>query len=324
MPALVGGTATSTDTNSSTALSTNLITAALDKAIGFELRSMPLHRGFVDKRPTDLTNPGEVVTWNKYTRLTPTTAELDEVVEPNATEVPKTTPVSATLKEYGRVVVPTLKLRTVTFADIDPGVARIVADDMADSLDVHVRTVMNAGTNRVSSDSEAVSTQATNTLTTGDDISSAIVRYVTAKMRAASVVPWKDNLFGALIAPDVAHDLRAETGSGGWRYPHEYTSNAEIWAGEIGTYEGAFFIESPRAFSDTDGATSHRVFRTLFLGREGVAEATAVEPRSGISENYVDLLNRTKALFWYGLLGWARYREEALYRVETASSITAR
>lgn len=315
---------TSTDTNSSTALSTNMIATALDKDVAFELRSMPLHRDFADKRPTSLTNPGSVVTFNIYNRLTPTTAELDEVVAPDSVQVPATSTVSVTLKEHGRVVIPTLKLRTVTFADIDPGVAKIVADDMADSIDLHVVNTLVAGSNKVTSNAGALDAtpQATNTIAKTDVFSAAIANYVPTKLRGNSASPWKGDLFAAVIHPDVAYDLRLESGSGAtWRFPHEYQAGEEIWKGEVGTFGGAFYIETPRAYKANDGATSATVYRTLFLGRQALAEATAIEPHVTISEAPVDLLNRNYALGWYGLVGWNRYREAALYRVETGSSI---
>jgi len=34
-------------------------------------------------------------------------------------------------------------------------------------------------------------------------------------------------------------------------------------------------------------------------------------------------LMRFRPMGWYGVLGFARYREEALYRIETGSSIAA-
>ena len=52
-----------------------------------------------------------------------------------------------------------------------------------------------------------------------------------------------------------AHDLRAETGVGSWRQPHEYQANEEIWAGEIGSYEGAYYVESARIYQGKTGAT---------------------------------------------------------------------
>jgi hypothetical protein len=211
-------------------------------------------------------------------------------------------------------------------------------------------------------------------------------------LRANKAIPRKGSLYWAGIHPEVSHDLRAETGVGSWRQPHEYSDANSIWAGEIGTYEGAFYVESPRLYNDAVGAAkttstttttasgavgatvlavtsssgilvsdtvagtnvptgsqvvsisglnvtislpietavtsgasitfTHetRVFNTYFAGQQALAEAVAEEPHVVIGP-VVDKLMRHRPLGWYGVLGFARYREEALYRVETSSSI---
>jgi hypothetical protein len=53
-----------------------------------------------------------------------------------------------------------------------------------------------------------------------------------------------------------------------------------------------------------------------------MAEAVAEEPHVVIGP-VVDKLMRHRPMGWYGVLGFARYREEALYRIESGSSIGA-
>jgi hypothetical protein len=65
-----------------------------------------------------------------------------------------------------------------------------------------------------------------------------------------------------------------------------------------------------------------RVFDTLLCGQQALAEAVAEEPHIVIG-NVTDKLMRFRPMGWYGVLGFARYREEALYRIETGSSIAA-
>jgi hypothetical protein len=105
--------------------------------------------------------------------------------------------------------------------------------------------------------------------------------------------------------------------------PNQYGSAQDrIWAGEIGTYEGAYFVESARLYNATDGSSSARVYRTILAGQQALAEAVAEEPHVVIGP-VVDKLMRHRPMGWYGVLGFARYREEALYRIETGSSIAA-
>ena len=65
-----------------------------------------------------------------------------------------------------------------------------------------------------------------------------------------------------------------------------------------------------------------RVFSTIVAGKQAMAQAVAEEPHVVIG-NVTDKLMRFRPMGWYGVLGFARYREEALFRLETGSSIAA-
>jgi N4-gp56 family major capsid protein len=66
-----------------------------------------------------------------------------------------------------------------------------------------------------------------------------------------------------------------------------------------------------------------RVFNTFIAGKQALAEATAVEPNVVIGP-VTDNLNRFRPIGWYGVLGFSRYREASLYRIETGSSVAAK
>lgn len=83
----------------------------------------------------------------------------------------------------------------------------------------------------------------------------------------------------------------------------------------------AEYVETPRA-GVVDNATDVPVYKTLFFGRQALAEAVAEEPHVIIGP-VVDKLMRFRPIGWYGVLGWSIYRQEALWRVETTSSLTA-
>jgi hypothetical protein len=181
------------------------------------------------------------------------------------------------------------------------------------------------------------------------------------------------------------------------------SGQGNLWAGTIGTYEGAFFVETNRMASAKSGAnqstlattavtvagtsagftfgvassaviatraevgdkvngtgiatdarisaittsgstttftvaTAHtaavtattvvtvtpvtRVYSTILCGKQALAEAVAVEPNVVIGP-VTDSLMRFRPIGWYGVLGFSRYREESLYRIESGSSIAA-
>jgi N4-gp56 family major capsid protein len=365
-----------------------LVQKAYDRLIEFALRAQPLIRSVADKTPARQSIPGSSVVLQRYVDLTKVTSTLTETTDPDAVALATPTYTTITLAEYGNAVLVTRALELFSLADVDPAVANIIAFNMADSIDDVAQGVLRGGDNVFYGGTRT----STATLTSSDTFTSALARKTTAKLRANKAIPRKGSLYWAGIHPEVAHDLRAETGVGSWRQPHEYQANDAIWAGEIGTYEGAFYVESPRLYNDfvgaakttstttttasgavgayvlavtsssgilvsdvvagtnvptgaqvvsisdlnvtinlpivtqvTSGASvtfTHetKVFNTYFAGQQALAEATAEEPHVVIGP-VVDKLMRHRPLGWYGVLGFARYREEALYRVETSSSI---
>ncbi len=194
---------------------------------------------------------------------------------------------------------------------------------MADSIDGFAQTVLRQGSNVIYSGGGSTTTGVTGGA--ASQITSANIRKAIAKLRANKAVPRVGELYWVGIHPEVSHDLRAETGAGGWREAHVYNESGagNLWPGSIGVYEGAMFVESPRLYNATDGASgTTRVFRTLIAGKQALAEAVAEEPHVVIG-NVTDKLMRLRPIGWYGVLGFKRYREEALYRIESSSSINA-
>ena len=313
-----------TDMTSGSSLGLNLVKTGYEKLVGFKLRSEPLFRRVADTRATALTNPGETVVFNLYNDLTPNTTNLSETVNPDSEAVPATSTVTVTLNEMGQTVIPTLRLRTYTFADIDPAVANLVARSQAESVDLRVRAVLDAGSQVVRSNAGVASTsKALNTLTTGDTFKSQIPQALVAKMRGANVIEkMGGNTFGAFIHPDVAYDLRRETGELGWRYPHNQVAPNNLWMEQVGVFGGVSYIESPRCKVANDGATSKAVYRTYLFGSQCLAEVVAVEPHLIIGP-VTDTMMRFRPLSWHGIAGWSIYRQEALWRVESVSSIDA-
>ena len=300
-----------------------LVQKAYDRLVEFALRSQPLLRSVADKKPAKQSMPGSSVVFQIYNDMTKATTALSEQVDPDSVAIGTPSAVTVTLNEYGNAVLTTRKLQLFSLADVDPAIANIVAYNMADSIDEIVQTELRGGTNVIyASNASGTRATATTNVTGAHTLKAADIRLAIAKLRAGKAVARKGSLYWCAIHPEVSHDLRAETGSGAWRLPHEYQTNENIWAGEIGTFEGAYFIESPRLYNATDGGSSARVFRTLLAGQQALAEAVAEEPHVVIG-NVTDKLMRLRPIGWYGVLGFKRYREEALYRIESSSSINA-
>ena len=372
-----------------------LVQKAYDRLVEFQLRATPLIRSVADKRPVNQAMPGSSVALQIYNDLDKVSSALSEQVDPDAVALATPNVKTVTLNEYGNAALVTRALQLYSLADVDPAVANIVAFNMADSIDDIAQTALLTGTNVVRQGTAG----STANIGASNIITAASIRKTVAKLRGNKAVARKGSMYWAGIHPEVSHDLRAETGGAAWRDPHNYQSNENIWAGEIGSFEGAYFVESPRLYSASDGASttaaavttssfsattgatytptaghslvvgdyvtisgftgsaivhngtwkvtsisttvsftiagdtstvasagtglwakSTKVYRTFLCGQQALAEAVAEEPHVVIGP-VTDKLNRFRPIGWYGVLGFSVYRDEALYRIESSSSI---
>lgn len=269
--------------------------------------------------------PGNTISVPKYTSdLALATTPLSETTDADSIALPNPALVNVSIAEYGSAIFKTRKLGLTAFSDVDVYAAQEVAWHMRDTVDELVQTTLRGGTQflRNAGGVLSTSTAITNVVAT-DFITSAAVRRTVAKLRSAKVPPKAGPLYAGYLHPEVSHDLRAETASGGYREAHIYAAPAVFWPGVIGEYEGIAVTESPRCYNAVDGGAGGntvRVFRSYVLGRYGLLESVWEEFHT-VAGPITDSLNRFRPLGWYGAAGWARFREEAMWRIETTSSI---
>lgn len=315
-----------------TAAMANLVQTAYDRALEFALRKQPMFRMVADKRPVQQAMPGSSVVFSLYQDLAQAITPLNELVDPDAVAAGNPTTVSVTLNEYGNAILVSNKLDLFSFTDVTAGLVNQVAWNLVDSIDLLVQNVLAAGTQTIRTDGTTVGygfgSTPTNPVALTDidsnsTFTSTMARLAVAQLRTQAVHPNKDSYFTAYIHPQVSYDLRAETGAAAWRDPHNYSAAGNIWAGEIGEYEGACYIETPRAQNTQSGAgagaTQTRVFNTYFTGQQALAEAVAEEFHT-VRGPVVDKLTRFQPLGWYGVAGWSLYRPESLIVAQSTSS----
>lgn len=315
------------DAYTTTSSLSNAVTASIDQFVRAELRHMPLLRMLADTRPVQVDKPGSSVAL--YTRgdLSPATTALSEATDPDAVALPNPTSVTLTPAEYGNVSIATVKVKATSFFDVDPDQRDAITWNMRDTLDILVGNELKNATNILyAGDATSVAT-----IENDDKLTAANVRKIVARLRGNAAPGRRGDLYYAGVHPDVSHDLRAETGAGSWQNAHQYAAPGVFWPGEIGVYEGAFFVESARMPSaaegtDVDGTGSGTdkatVYRSFFAGREALAEGVVIEPevRVGVVP---DKLNRFFPLGWYGYLGWKLFRQKCIYQFVSGSSIDA-
>lgn len=299
-------------------------TTAYEMLAYFALRPQLFFDAVCDVKPTNQSHRGAAVQFNIYTDLAAQTTALSETADPDSIAASDST-VTLTLVEQGAVIKTTAKLRATSFLDIDMDMANLIGYNAGLSIDTLARTQIQAGTNvRYSG---AATSRAT--VTPATTLTAANVRRSRVDLVGATVAPTNGSLYWAFIHPDVAYDLRSETGAAAWRDPHTYSAPELIWSGEVGAFEGFRFVETPRCpvFSDSGSSpTTTDVYATLFGGKQALACAHAASEGFGryptiVRGPMVDALQRISPIGWKWLGAYGRFREASLRRVESGSSI---
>ncbi len=322
--------------NETTTSSLSVDQTAFDRIAYFALRSELLFDQAADVQPTAQSMPGSAVTFTKFADLSAATATLNEVTDVTPAAM-SDSQVTVTLAEYGNVVVTTAKLRGTSFLDVNTAAANIIGYNAGDSIDQVVRDVLAGGNNVVYGSGGASVPTSRATVGADDKLTANDVRRVVAQLRKANVATMNGFYMG-YIHPDVSYDFRSATDAAAWRAPHNAVDTDGIYMGEIGTFEGVRFIETPRtkvytdasdgSGSSTGSSATVDVYATHILGRQALAKAYSTTDGNGAFPKVVrgtvaDYLNRLQPLGWYWLGGYGRFREESLRRIESASSIGA-
>jgi len=316
------------DVDWDTTAGANFVKTAYERMAAFALRPELYFDAVAKKKPSDSTLPGTPVTFNFYPDMDVATSALNEVTDPEFVTVTPTTK-TVSLVEYGNVARTTKLYRGLSYSIPGPDseVANLIGYNAGLSQDTLARDVLIGGTNVT----YAGNATTRFSIDAADTFTASKARYVAAKLRGGNAKGWNNGAYAAFIHPDVAVDLMSETGVNGWVTPAGYSASDRVWNGVIGRFAGVDFIETPRAAVIADAANGSSttgtvdVYITVVVGQEALAKAYS-KAESGASPTFVvgpavDRLRRHHTFGWYWLGGYGRYREAALYRVESASSI---
>ena len=302
-------------------------TAAFQQLAYFAFRSQPMYDMIADVRSTAQTHNGASVQFNIYDNMAQATSALTEASDVTAVALGDST-VVVTLAEYGNAVITTAKLRGTSFLNVDADAANIIGYNMVDSVDKLVSNVANAGTNVIYSTGSGALPTSRVTIADANTIDTATARQAVAELRGASAPGFENGNYIGLIHPDVSYDLRALTAVTDVIQFQIRQEGAAVRNGSIGVFGGIEWIENPRApILDDAGATSTtNVYQTLVAGRQALAKAFSRAPGFGEDPSVVfgpvvDTLRRFHPVGWYHLVGHGIFRQAALRRIESSSSI---
>ena len=303
--------------------STDFAQTAYDLMTYYALRPQMYFDAVADVQPSNQSQAGSAVKFTVMNDLAFATTALNESTDVTPVAI-SDSQVTVTLAEYGNAVTTTALARGTSFLDLDPVVANLVGYNAGGSLDTLAKNILQAGTNVNYSGGAA----ARNQVTPADTLTASDVRAIRAALLRNNV-PMIGGYYMSFIHPDASYDLRGQTGAATWNEPHAYSDPSNIWTGELGSFSGFRFIETPRApvFADAGSSTTLTdVYRTLFMGRQALAKAYSYVDGNGpfpmtIPGPVTDSLRRFVPIGWYWLGAYAIFRQASLYGVESASSI---
>lgn len=296
----------------------------------FALRPELYFDAVADIKPTRESLNGSAVSFLIQNDIAIQSTALNESTDVTPIALSDST-VTLTLAEYGAAVQTSALIRGTSFLPLDPVVADAVGWNAGLSLDELARIQLQGGTNVIYSGQWSagnVTAGARNTVVPTDVLVANDVRLAVAKLRGGNV-PSIGGLYTAFMHPDVSYDLRNQNGGANWRDPHVYSQPGEIWTGEIGAFEGTRFIETPRAplWADAGSSTTNTdVYGTIFCGKQALAKAYSSADGNGAMPRVApgpitDTLRRFVPVGWYWLGQYGIFRQAAIYRVESASTI---
>lgn len=305
---------------------------AFEKLAYFALRPEMYYDQFASVQATNATNPGATVSFTIFSDMAAATTELGESSDVSPVAITDSA-VTVTIREYGNATVTTAKLRATGFLPIDPVAANAVGYNAGLSIDTIARNAIQAGSNVIYGGGGATRPTARNNVKPADTLATNDIRRVVAQLRGANV-PTIGGSYVGFIHPDVSYDLRITTDAAGWRTPANYVNPEGIYNGEIGMFEGVRFIESPRAplFADASNGSGASgtidVYGTLVMGNQAIAKGISLGGEYGAQPTIVygqvtDLLKRFRPVGWKHFVGYGVFRQEALRRIESSSSIGA-
>jgi len=204
-----------------------------------------------------------------------------------------------------------------------------IAMNVAAVADILVQDALDGGTGILySNDATSRTTVGANDTLAANDFSKA-----QATLLANKAKPYEGNMFIGVIHPHVLHDLRRETGTGGWLDATKYVTPDKIFKGEIGALSGVRTIVSnniqfyANASNGAGAAGTFDVYPSFFFGKDAYGVVTDGEPKSVVkmpwSAGTADPLDQRASVGVKFRVGATILRGAALIRVESYATLGA-
>lgn len=268
------------------------------------------------KKRTDLTtNPGDAITFTKYSRIS-RGGKLTENVNIDEKQLSNSR-VSVTVTEYGNAVSISEKAIQLSLHNELEEASIALGNDMAQVLDTEIMDVAFSTSNVLYGGGKT----SAGALVTGDAFTTQTVKDA-VEFLATNNAPKFEGAYYVCIAHP--HQLRQIRDDKDWVGAHQYvdTGVGNIYTGEVGMYEGVRFVETTNVpANDAEESAikfgvSIPTYEAVIFGENAFAwaEALPVEMRTDGGKDY----GRHHGLAWYAIWGFGIIEEKNIMTVVTA------
>jgi len=267
-------------------------------------------------------NRGDALQFTRLSALSANTGALDVTSTTLGSQKNTYVRVAVTMDAYGdHSTIDTFELGNESFVDAVSDMAFLMQDQGMNSINLLARDVIdkNQYSNTVSGTlSGTYHYYASNGTASSMGVLKAIdVRKVVADMKGDNVKPFEDGFYLGIISPDVATQLRSETGNAAWGAAvlAGDQSVQRRFNGDLGTFEGVRFISSTEVRTQGTGTVS-----TYFMGMDGVGKALGKNLGVSVKPDLDGPHSNLLTIRWNALLGYGIIRREAIRIVSSSQS----
>ncbi len=212
---------------------------------------------------------GGTFIFNRWGNVNGTTTVLNEDTVTGGQTTLTANTASLALNPYGQFAKITEYAQMTSRREVTEDATLILADAASDTVDLLIRTELNAN---AGSFIGAGGAKTTATITTTDTFSPTIVRQLVSKLGAAKVRPFRDSQKYAGVFHDFQlYDLMSDTNVGGFLATAQYAQPNKIWNGEVGTLMGLRLLRSQNVITTSVTASAGTAYTGFVMGESSFA-----------------------------------------------------
>lgn len=243
--------------------------------------------------------------------------------------VPKgmsTSEISIAVYEQGNAIQVTEFLLKTSMLDVLGDASKVLANDVAVTLDTQFRDVALSTTNVIYGNAKTSAA----TMVAGDGFGTVTVKDAVEvlasnntpkfNVNASDGTPMGD-FYVCFVTPHQARQMRDDPN---WISANTYMGRRQLYVGEIGMYEGVIFIETTQMPTLTNAQVVAKYgtfspakgYEGVIFGENAFAWAVALDVE--LRDDGVTELGRKHTIGWYGIWGMGLLEEKNIVRILTA------